>query len=153
MTPKWSGSAQNVPKSPQKTNHPKMTVFRSQNGPKWPSIARDRVKNGSKRVKKIKVKSGQKRFKRHLDLHKMAYETLKIHSTHFQIHPLTAHFHTLKRRFWPFLRGKTWFIAENKGLFLHNFAYFWWIWAEICIFFALSCIILLKFAVNFAKHH
>ena len=79
-TPKWCQiDPQNNPKvSP---NRPKKMF---QNPPKWAqnghilvqkwskngAAAPDRVKNGSKRVKK-KVKKGQEGFKSHLDLHQI----------------------------------------------------------------------------------
>ena len=52
-------------------------------------------------------------------------KTLKTHSVYFQEHPLTAHFHRLKRRFSPFSK-------QNKACF------------------SKFCIILLTFGRNFA---
>ena len=58
-----------IPKRCQ--NDPKVAPHRPKNGPKSPYIASDRVKNGSKKGQKV-AKSGQKRFKSHLDLHQIA---------------------------------------------------------------------------------
>ena len=146
MTPKWPRID---PKMVQ--NHPKMTLFWSYFGPKmvpkWPYIAPDRVKNGSKRVKK-----GPKTVQKSSRPSSNCLKTLKIHSGPFQTHPLTAHFHRLKRRFWPFFKQNKCFIAE-KGLIFAQFCIFLVNFGRNLHIFAFSCIILRIFAVNFAKHH
>ena len=107
--PKWSqkwcrNDAKMIPKWPHVTpidpkKWSKITLFWSQDGPKrtlWPQIGSKWLK-GVKKVQKWPTtvqKSSRPSSSR--------IKTLKIHSGYFQTHPLTAHFHRLKRRCWPF---------------------------------------------------
>ena len=136
--PKWSqNDPNNDPGSTQKWS--KITPKRPYFGPKW---SQNGLKMGSKGAQTVQKSS------RHSP---NCIKTLKIHSGPFQTHPLTARFHRLKRRFWPFL-SKTSVLQPKKASFctiLHNFDEFWQKFAYFCI----PCIILLNFAVNFPKHH
>ena len=157
--PKWSLSdpkmtpdrPKNGPKSPQ--NDPILVLFWSKNGPKmvqkWPYIApigSKMAQNGSKRGQK-----GPKTVQKSSRPSSNCLKTLKIHSGPFQTHPLTAHFHRLKRRFWPFFKQNKCFIGE-KGLVFAQFCIFLVNFGGSLHIFAFPCIILLNFAVNFAKH-
>ena len=137
---KWSLS------DPKMTlDRPKMVQKSPQNGPilvpklvqSWPYMAPDRVKNGSKTVKrgsKVTLNNVQKSSRPSSN----CLKTLKIHSGPFQMHPLTAHFHRLKCRFWPVFKQNNCFIAEKRLVFAH----FRWILAEFSYF----CLLLQHFA-------
>ena len=94
IIPKWRGKLKNSPKSP------KMTLS-------WPHFglkrSLEKPEAGSEMAKK-----SQNVNKKHEEKHLKAIwtvgkpnKTLKIHPDHFKEHQLTAHFHRLKRRFWP----------------------------------------------------
>ena len=95
----------NGPKLPQ--NHPKMVLFCSQNGPKMalysPRYGQKWLKRGWERGQKWPKQTARKSSRPSSN----CLKTLKIHPGCFQIHPLIAHFHRLKRRFWPFCLSKT----------------------------------------------
>ena len=76
----------------------------------WSKLAR----NGSKGLK-----GGQKSSKPSSKLQKHTQKPLRT----LQAHPLAAHFHRLKRQFWPFLKQNKCFIGEKRLLF-----------AQFCIF-------------------
>ena len=82
------------------------------------------VKNGGGSKWLKGPKSGQKGPKTVQRPSSNCLKTLKIHSGPFQTHPLTAHFHRLKRRFYRFFKQNKCFICE-KGL----------IFAQFCPFF------------------
>ena len=106
--PKWS------------LNNPKVTPDRPKNGTKSPKngpvlVTKGQkmalhmpggVKNGSKRVRKM-VKSSRKNLQKSTRPSSKCIKILRIHSGHFQAHLLIAHFHKVKRRFWPFFYSKT----------------------------------------------
>ena len=69
---------------------------------RWLFIAPDGAKNCSNGGQKG-ITSGQKAVQKSCRPSYKCVKTLKIRSGHFQTHPLTAHFHRLKGRFWPFL--------------------------------------------------
>ena len=133
MIPKWP---QSDPGSTQKWS--KITPKSSQNGPmlvpKWPYVAPDRVKMAQKGSKG--GQKGPKTVQKSSRPSSNCLKTLKIHPGPFQTHPLTAHFHRLKRRFWPFFQQNKCFIPE-KGLafaqFLHDFGESWPNFAYICL--------------------
>ena len=95
--PKWSLSDPKV--TPESTkidlksphNHPKHDPSLV---PKWPYIARDRVKNGQRGSKR--GQKGPKTVQKSQMTSSKCIKTLKIYS-------FTAHFHRLKRRFWDFV--------------------------------------------------
>ena len=116
---KWPGSTpKNGTKSPPKWPYfgPKMVPKWSQNGPiygprqgqKW---VKKRSKKGEKRSKVAKTRS--KVIQTFIKVDK----NTQINSVHFQAHPLTAHFHRLKRRFWPVFKQNRCFIGKTRLVF------------------------------------
>ena len=109
--PKWSPSDPKVtPHRPKiGLNQPQVTLKWSCFGPKmvqkWPYIVPDMVKNVSKGVKKWSKRA--KMVQKSSTPSSNCLKTLKIHPACFQTHPLTAHVHRLKHRFWPFFLSKT----------------------------------------------
>ena len=78
-------------------------------------------------------------------LHKNAYKkTLRIHPGCSQARPLTAPFHRLKRRFWPFCQQKQVLNREKKTYFCTIFVNF----GRNLHIYAYSCIALLIYALN-----
>ena len=114
-------------------------------------IAANRVKNDSKKGQK-QVKRNKKALQKVIQTFINCIKTLKINSGCFQIYPLTAHFHRLKRRFDRFfkqnkcLMGDQGHVLDNSCLILVNFG-------RILHILAVYCIILLNVAVNFPNHH
>ena len=96
VTPKWSRmDPKNSPKSP------KMTLFGPKNGPKMTLYSRQ-----------VGLKMAQKRSK--------STQNTQNQLSIFPDAPLDAHFHRLKRRFWPFFKRSKRFIGEKRGTRLHN---------------------------------
>ena len=147
-TQKWCQNDANWPQSDPKTSQKwsKITHFWPIFGPFWPYFGPFRPVFGFKTAQK-RPEIGEKGRENHSKSSRPSskcIKTFKIHSGYFQIHPLAAHFHILKCRFWPLFKQNKCFIAEKKNTCFGQICKFLVNFRRSAHIFATSCMSLVN---------